>query len=326
MFRQFVRSLTLGLVMAATASAVMAEDAVKTLNFGIISTESSQNLKQDWQPVLDDMSKKLGIKINAFFAPDYAGVIEGMRFNKVQFAWVGNKSAIEAVDRANSEVFAQTVNADGTLGYYSMISVHKDSPYQTVEDVLKNAKNLNFGIGDPNSTSGFLVPSYYVFAQNNVNPKTAFKTVRGANHETNILAVANKQVDAAVHSSDVLDRIKARQAETASQLRQIWKSPLIAADPLVWRKDLPADLKNKIKDFFISYGKNGPDAAREKAQLNKLTLGGFQDSSNAQLKPIRQLELFKEKVKTEADVALNAEEKKAKLDDINRKLNDIAKS
>ncbi|MFZ6722053.1 phosphonate ABC transporter substrate-binding protein [Undibacterium sp. Ji49W] len=326
MFRKFVRSFTLGLAMAASASIVMAEDAVKTLNFGIISTESSQNLKQDWQPVLDDMSKKLGIKITAFFAPDYAGVIEGMRFNKVQFAWLGNKSAIEAVDRANAEVFAQMVNADGTVGYYSMISVHKDSPYQTVEDVLKNAKNLNFGIGDPNSTSGFLVPSYYVFAQNNVNPKSAFKTVRSANHETNILAVANKQVDAAVHSSDVLDRITARQPETAAQLRQVWKSPLIAADPIVWRKDLPADVKNKIKDFFVGYGKTGPDAAREKAQLNKLTLGGFQVSSNAQLKPVRQLELFKEKIKIEADVAMTADEKKLKLDDINRKLTDIAKS
>jgi phosphonate transport system substrate-binding protein len=329
MFRQFMHSLTLGLMMAASATfavSAAAEDAVKTLNFGIISTESSQNLKQDWQPVLDDMSKKLGIKVTAFFAPDYAGVIEGMRFNKVQVAWLGNKSAIEAVDRSSAEVFAQTVNADGTLGYYSMISVHKDSAYQTVDDVLKNAKNMNFGIGDPNSTSGFLVPSYYVFAQNNVNPKTAFKTIRGANHETNILAVANKQVDAAVHSSDTLDRIKMRQPEMASQLRQIWKSPLIAADPLVWRKDLPADVKNKIKDFFVNYGKTGPDAAREKAQLNKLTLGGFQDSSNAQLKPIRQLELFKEKVKIEADVAMNAEEKKLKLDDINRKLNDISKS
>ncbi|KAJ8136175.1 hypothetical protein OY671_010612, partial [Metschnikowia pulcherrima] len=151
-------------------------------------------------------------------------------------------------------------------------------------------------------------------------------TVRGANHETNISAVANKQVDASVHSSDVSDRIKARQPETASQLRQIWKSPSIAADPSVWRKDLPADVKNKIKDFFISYGKTGPDAAREKAQLNKLTLGGFQDYSNAKLKPSRQLELFKEKVKIEADVASNAEEKKAKMDDINRKSNDIAKS
>ncbi|MCH8617823.1 phosphonate ABC transporter substrate-binding protein [Undibacterium sp. TS12] len=326
MFRQFMLNFSLGLAMAASAASVTADEAVKTLNFGIISTESSQNLKQDWQPVLDDMSKKLGIKINAFFAPDYAGVIEGMRFNKVQFAWVGNKSAIEAVDRSSAEVFAQTVNADGTLGYYSMISVHKDSPYQTLDDVLKNARNLNFGIGDPNSTSGFLVPSYYVFAQNNINPKTAFKTVRGANHEANILAVANKQVDAAVHSSDVLDRIKARQPEMASQLRQVWKSPLIAADPLVWRKDLPADVKNKIKDFFVSYGKNGTDAAREKTQLAKLTLGGFQESSNAQLKPIRQLELFKEKIKIEADVALNADEKKARLDDINRKLNDIGKS
>lgn len=326
MFRKFVRSFTLGLAMAASASIVVAEDAVKTLNFGIISTESSQNLKQDWQPVLDDMSKKLGIKITAFFAPDYAGVIEGMRFNKVQFAWLGNKSAIEAVDRANAEVFAQMVNADGTVGYYSMISVHKDSPYQTVEDVLKNAKALNFGIGDPNSTSGFLVPSYYVFAQNNVNPKSAFKTVRSANHETNILAVANKQVDAAVHSSDVLDRITARQPETAALLRQVWKSPLIAADPIVWRKDLPADVKNKIRDFFVGYGKTGPDAAREKAQLNKLTLGGFQVSSNAQLKPVRQLELFKEKIKIEADVAMTADEKKIKLDDINRKLTDIAKS
>ncbi|MBC3917040.1 phosphonate ABC transporter substrate-binding protein [Undibacterium sp. CY18W] len=326
MFRKFVRSFTLGLAMAASASIVMAEDAVKTLNFGIISTESSQNLKQDWQPVLDDMSKKLGIKITAFFAPDYAGVIEGMRFNKVQFAWLGNKSAIEAVDRANAEVFAQMVNADGTVGYYSMISVHKDSPYQTVEDVLKNAKALNFGIGDPNSTSGFLVPSYYVFAQNNVNPKSAFKTVRSANHETNILAVANKQVDAAVHSSDVLDRIIARQPETAAQLRQVWKSPLIAADPIVWRKDLPADVKTKIRDFFVGYGKTGPDAAREKAQLNKLTLGGFQVSSNAQLKPVRQLELFKEKIKIEADVAMTADEKKLKLEDINRKLTDIAKS
>jgi len=299
---------------------------LKEMNFGILSTESSQNLKQDWQPVINDMSRKLGIKVTAFFAPDYAGVIEGMRFNKVQFAWLGNKSAMEAVERANSEIFAQTINADGSLGYYSFVSVHKDSPYNTLDDIFRNAKNMSFGMGDPNSTSGFLVPSYYVFALNNVNPKTAFKAVRGANHETNIMAIANKQVDAAVHSSDVLERIQTRQPDIANQLRQIWKSPLIASDPLVWRKDLPQDVKAKIKDFFLAYGKSGPDAAREKALLNKLTLGGFQESSNAQLKPVRQLELFKEKIKLEADVNLQAEEKKARLDDISRKLSELAKS
>ncbi|MDO8264098.1 MAG: phosphonate ABC transporter substrate-binding protein [Gallionella sp.] len=313
---------------AATLIAInpVVAQEVREMNFGILSTESSQNLKQDWQPVINDMSRKLGIKVTAFFAPDYAGVIEGMRFNKVQFAWLGNKSAIEAVERANGEIFAQTINADGSLGYYSFVSVHKDSPYNTLDDIFRNAKNMSFGMGDPNSTSGFLVPSYYVFALNNVNPKTAFKAVRGANHETNIMAIANKQVDAAVHSSDVLERIQTRQPDIANQLRQIWKSPLIASDPLVWRKDLPQDLKGKIKDFFLAYGKSGPDAAREKALLNKLTLGGFQESSNAQLKPVRQLELFKEKVKLEADANLQAEEKKTRLDDISRKLSDLAKS
>jgi phosphonate transport system substrate-binding protein len=319
--------LYVGLVCAAltTLTPAIAQE-LKELNFGILSTESSQNLKQDWQPVIDDMSKSLGMKVNAFFASDYAGVIEGLRFNKVQFAWLGNKSAIEAAERASSEVFAQTVNADGSMGYYSFISVHKDSQYNNLSDLFSNAKNMSFGMGDPNSTSGFLVPSYYVFALNNINPKSAFKAVRGANHETNILAVANKQVDAAVHSSDVLERITERQPEVASQLRQVWKSPLIASDPMVWRKDLPTDIKLKVKNFFLTYGKTGADAMREKALLKKLTLGGFQDSSNAQLKPVRQLELFKEKLKLEADSTLQADEKKLKLDEIGRKLADIAKS
>jgi phosphonate transport system substrate-binding protein len=326
MFRKILSSYTLGLALLATGSLSHADEAVKSLNFGIIATESTQNLKQDWQPVLDDMSKRLGIKITAFFAPDYAGVIEGMRFNKVQVAWMGNKSGIEAVDRANGEVFAQTLNADGSLGYYSLISVPKDSPYRSLEDILKNSKNINFGIGDPNSTSGFMIPSYYAFAMNNVNPKTAFKTIRAANHETNILAVANKQVDAAVHSSDVLDRIMERQPEVAAQLRQVWKTPLIASDPLLWRKDLSPDVKAKIKNFFLTYGQAGQDAVREKANLVKLGLGGFRDSTNAQLKPVRQLELFKEKIKLEADANMQDDEKKAKLEDISRKLTDLAKS
>ena len=47
------------------------------------------------------MEKKTGLKIQSFYAPDYAGVIEAMRFNKIQVAWYGNKAAMEAVDRAN---------------------------------------------------------------------------------------------------------------------------------------------------------------------------------------------------------------------------------
>jgi len=307
---------------AFSIGAASAQD-MKELNFGIISTEASQNLKSDWQPVLEDLSKKTGMKVNAFFASDYAGIIEGMRFNKVHIAWYGNKSAMEAVDRASGEVFAQMVNADGSQGYYSHLIVHKDSALKSLDDVLKNAKSLAFGNGDPNSTSGFLVPSYYVFAQNKVDAKTAFKVVRSANHETNALAVANKQVDVATNNSENLDKMKERHADKFKDLRVVWTSPLIPLDPLVMRKDLPEATKAKVRDFFFGYGKGSQVEKDNLMRLSKLS--GFKPSTNAQLIPIRQLELFRERNKLEADAALPAADKQAKLAEIDRKLADLAK-
>ena len=321
MLKNFIGGLAAAAVMAGGPA--QAQD-LKEINFGIISTESSQNLKIDWQPLLEDMAKKTGYKVNAFFAPDYAGIIEGMRFNKVHVAWYGNKSAMEAVDRANGEVFAQMVNADGTQGYYSHLIVHKDSPLKSLDDVIKNSKNLSFGNGDPNSTSGFLVPSYYVFAQNKIDAKTAFKVSRGANHESNALAVANKQVDVATNNSENLDKIKDRMPEKFKDIRVVWTSPLIPLDPLVMRKDLPEPTKQKLKDFFYSYGQGGQS---EKDTLMKISkLSGFKPSTNAQLVPIRQLELFKDRNKFEADAAMPAGEKQAKMADIDRKLSDLSKN
>ena len=320
-----LKKLFTGLAASALLALAPAQaQDLKEITFGIISTESTQNLKSSWQPLLDDMAKKTGYKVNAFFAPDYAGIIEGMRFNKVQVAWHGNKSAMEAVDRANGEVFAQMVNADGTQGYYSHFVVHKDSPLKNLDDVLKNAKTLSFGNGDPNSTSGFLVPSYYVFAQNKVDARTAFKVSRSANHETNALAAINKQVDVAVTNSETLDKIKERMPEKFKDIRIVWTSPLIPLDPLVMHKDLPAATKQKIKDFFSAYGKGGQE---EKDNLMKLSkLSGFKPSTNAQLIPIRQLELFKERSKFEADANLPGAEKQAKVAEIDRKLAELAKN
>lgn len=316
------KMLTVVAAMVLTALAPVHAQAMKEFNFGIISTESSQNLKSDWQPIIDDMSKKTGMKINAFFASDYAGIIEGMRFNKVHAAWLGNKSAMESVDRANGEVFAQMVNADGTQGYYSHLIVHKDSPIKSLDDMLKNGKNLSFGNGDPNSTSGFLVPGYYVFAKNKIDAKTFFKVSRGANHESNALAVANKQIDVATNNSENLEKVKERLPEKFSEIRIIWTSPLIPLDPLVMRKDLPEATKKTVKEFFYNYGKGSP---QEKDNLMKLSkLSGFKPSSNAQLLPIRQLELFKEKNRFEADLNMSAADKQVKMAEIDKKLADLS--
>ncbi len=311
--KTLIRSV-LSLTLLGTSQLTLAED----INFGIISTESSQNLKSEWQPVLDAMQKQTGMTVKAFFASDYAGIIEGMRFNKVQVAWFGNKSAMEAVDRSNGEVFAQKVNADGSLGYTSHLIVNKASNINTIDDMFKAGKSLSFGNGDPNSTSGYLVPGFYVFAQNKVDPKTLFKVVRGANHETNALAVANKQIDVATNNSENLMIVQKKAPEKFDQIKIIWTSPLIPLDPIVMRRDLPEATKKKIKDFFVNYGTQDP---AEQAVLAKMgNLKGFKESTDAQLIPIRQLDLFAQRNKIEADTVMSEADKKVKITEIDTKL------
>lgn len=261
----------------------------KVVQFGIINTESSQNLRSTWEPFLAEMSQKTGLDIKPFFASDYAGVIQAMRFQKIDLAWYGNKSAMEAVDRANGEVFAQTVNNDGTTGYHSLMIVNIDSPYMTEQDVLKNASKLTFGNGDPNSTSGNLVPGYYVFAKNGVDPTTAFKRTLNANHESNAMAVANKQVDVATFNSEGWAFMEQKNPDIVKKLKIVWTSPEIPSDPLVWRKDIDDEVKVKLKNFFLTYG----STPEEQKVLANLGWSKFKDSNNDQLKPIRELEAFK---------------------------------
>ncbi len=305
---------------AAGAAATLLSLAAQAqdINFGIIATDAASVQRERWEPFFRDMEKKTGLKVRSFYAPDYAGVIEAMRFNKIQVAWYGNKAAMEAVDRASGEVFAQLMYADGTYGYHSLLITHKDSPYRTIDDVLANGKNINFGIGDPNSTSGNLVPSFYIFAQRKIDPRATFKTVRSASHGVNLQATLARQVDVAANNTEDVGRLEATRPDLFAQLRVIWKSPLIPSDPFVWRKDLDPAVKAKVKDFVLNYAKTDP---AEKAVLKNIyNYGGFRESNNDQLIPIRQLELFRDRLKIESDDKMAAAEKAKLLAEIDGKL------
>jgi phosphonate transport system substrate-binding protein len=295
------------LLASLTSAAARAED----LNFGIISTDSSAVLAQRWQPLIDDLNKQTGLHVKAFFATDYAGIIEGMRFNKVQIGYFGNASAIEAVDRSNGEVFAKVQYSNGDSGYYSLLITNVNSRFKTLDDVFKNTKDVTLGFGDPNSTSGTLVPAYYLFAKHNAPVNTSFKAVLPSSHEANLLAVVNNKIDIATNNSVELGTLKSQHPDRYAQVRVLWTSPQIPSDPLVWRKDLPQDTKDKLRKFFYNYGKTDP---HEKAVMANITgYSGFSPSSDAQLVPIRQIALFQQKQKIESDTHLSDADKKAQL-------------
>ncbi|MFR1532489.1 MAG: phosphate/phosphite/phosphonate ABC transporter substrate-binding protein [Bilophila wadsworthia] len=262
------------LIAVAAAAVVLGGSvcakAAEVLNFGIISTESSQNLKQLWDPFLADMEKATGFKVKAFFASDYAGIIEGMRFKKVDLCWIGNKGAIQMVDRSDGSVFAQTTAADGTDGYYSLLVVNKESPLKSVDDVLKNAAGLRFSNGDPNSTSGFLVPGYYVFAKNNVDPKKFSRTWLPPTMSQRLPSptgrwmwrLATTKPSAASKSPTLKGRADPRNLALAAHPE---RSAGVAQQP-------SESTKKKIADFIFGYGVKG-DVAHAKAILEKLQWG-----------------------------------------------------
>lgn len=309
----FKKAIVIGMLALSTASVF-----AKEISFGIIATDSATAQRDRWEPFFRDMEKATGLTVKSFYAPDYAGVIEAMRFNKIQVAWYGNKAAMEAVDRASGEVFAQVGYADGTWGYHALLITHKDTPYKTLDDVIKNGKNINFGIGDPNSTSGFLVPSYYIFAQRKIEARETFKTVRNASHGANIQAILAKQLDVATNNTEDMGRLEATKPELAKEIRVVWKSPLIPSDPFVWRTDLDKDTKEKIRKFVLNYAKT--NQAEKDVLKNIYNYAGFRASTNAQLNPIRQLELFKDRSKIQADATISDAEKTKKFAEIDAAL------
>jgi phosphonate transport system substrate-binding protein len=295
-----------------------AAPAIKEINFGIISTESQSNLKPLWEPFIADMSKAIGISVKPFYVTQYNGVIEGMRFGQVQVAWYGGKSYIEAARIANAEAFAQVVGADGNKGYYSHLITNQENPIAAAKKqdgdkyVIQNAAKLSFAFNDPNSTSGFLVPSYYIFAKNNIDPKKIFKRlIFAGNHEATALAVANKQVDVATNNSEALERLQKTNPEASKKIKIIWTSPIIPSDPIAYRKDLPEDVKKKIHTFFYTY--------KNQKVLQALQWSAFVPADDKIWNPIRELDIAKKIIELKGKDTLTEEDKK-KLTDLQNQL------
>ena len=99
----------------------------------------------------------------------------------------------------------------------------------------------------------------------------------------------------------------------------IWKSPLIPGDPIVWRKNLPEDAKQKIYGFFMNYGKT----PEEQQVLKGLSWAPFRPSSDLQLVPIRQLSLFKQTQTIKANDGLSPTDKATKTAALQAQMDDL---
>ncbi|WP_339871421.1 phosphate/phosphite/phosphonate ABC transporter substrate-binding protein [uncultured Brevundimonas sp.] len=291
--RRLAAAAGLAVLALGLASCGKGEDttagAPTEITFSILSAEGQASSGPLWQPLLDDMSKAIGVPVKPFFAGNYNVLIEAMRFNQTQVAWFSAKPALEAVDRAQGEVIARIVDPEGRDSYQSTLIVRKGSGI-TLDKVLACGKVYDFGLGDAQSTSGTLAPMTFLFNPRGIQPGQCFKTVRSASHQANAFAVATGVVDVATSNTVNTIFMMRENPHLGGQLEDIWTSPPIPESGIVIREDLDPVLKEKIRSFFLTYGQgDGAEAERQRQVLATLNYSMFRAADDGYLDPVREM-------------------------------------
>jgi phosphonate transport system substrate-binding protein len=256
----------------------------KEVTFAVLSTESAPEIVRRWTPILAQVEKDLGIKVKHVTATDYRGTIEALKFKKAEVGWLGPKAYVEASNNnyANVEPIAQLQLANGSLGYRSCLIVHGESDMFSPEDTA----GKTFAFNDPNSTSGYLVPSAFFLMEMAIDPQKHFaKVIFSGSHEASILAVANRKVEVASTNLPDLQQLTREGKVPRGGLRVIWVSKLIPNDPIVVRKDLPASLKSALQESLVSMKSRNPEAFKEIGAW----VGNFVPADDGKYQVIRDL-------------------------------------
>ncbi|WP_424832716.1 phosphonate ABC transporter substrate-binding protein [Ruegeria sp.] len=242
----------------AMAAPVMAQE-ISEFRIGILGGENAQDRLNNNECLREYTEETLGVETKLFAPADYNGVIQGLLGGTIDMAWLGASGYAKTYlsDPEAVEPVLVKVNLDGGYGYYSIGFARKDSGIASLEDM----KDKTFGFGDPNSTSGYLIPSIEIPQATGATMDSGdyFGEVKfTGGHEQTIVAVNNGDVDGGVTWADGLGNWEdgfnsgaLRRAVDAglvdmNDLVMIWQSQPIPEGPVVLRKALPADVKEKM--------------------------------------------------------------------------------
>lgn len=307
---------------AGTASAQpqppAAPASAETLRFGIIPIGGPAESKDDWTPLIQDMEKAVGVPTVGVYASSYEGMMHAVSEGRVDVAFLSGMLALEAVQKHQMDVVAQLERIDGRGGYYSVLIANADGPIKTEKDIVQYPGRWRFGIGEPKSVSGYLVPELQFFASRGLYSSLHFPVVQVGNHQTNALAVANGEVDLATNNTADLEKFALRFPEEYRKLRVVWRSELIPNATILVRSTLPAATRERIKSFLLGYGR-GPRAEKARANLKLLhDLAGFTEARKAALLPFARMQYQLERRRAEAADFVDPAARAARLDRIEK--------
>ena len=258
--------------LTLVGSAAAASD-ITEFRIGILGGENASDRLRSYECLKEKTEALLGVPVKIFAPADYNGVLEGLLGGNLDMAWVGASGYAKVFlnDPEAVEPVLVKVNHDGGYGYYSIGFARADSGITSLDDM----KGKVFAFGDPNSTSGYLIPSIAIPEQGySMEAGAYFGDIKfSGGHEQTIVGVFNGDFDGGVTWADGLGEWvdgynsgALRKATDAglvdmTELVQIWKSPVIPEGPVVIRKSLDEHTKLMMTGLWASLPAMDPDCA-----------------------------------------------------------------
>ncbi|MBM6618318.1 phosphate/phosphite/phosphonate ABC transporter substrate-binding protein [Bacillus suaedaesalsae] len=254
---------------------------LEELVVGVIPTLNQGNM----QVAMDKLSKhfeaELDMPVKVTVYPDYQAVVQAMNYDDVNMAYFGPATYIDANEQSGARAI-MTQLIDGEPFYYSYIITHKDSPLQSIDDLVAKSKELNFAFGDPSSTSGSLIPSIELKEQGvftNQNEHQFEQVLYTGGHDATAIAVANNQVDAGAIDSAIFNTLK-KNGKIGDDYKVIWESEKLFQYPWAVSKAVDDELVAKIQDAFLR--------VEDKEILDAFAASGFTKATDSDYESIRE--------------------------------------
>ena len=263
--------------MALTAAlapvSVQAQDgktSLKEIRIGLLGGENTQDRLKRYDGFQKLLVTAMGVPVKLFPSADYAGVMQGIAAGQLEAAEFGASGfAGTWLDCHCIEPIVVPQEKDGTTYYHSVMVVRKVSGITSIEQM----RGHSLAFADPNSTSGYLIPSATLKTRgiDLTDGKYFSRTGFAGGHEQGVVAMLNKQYDACVtwtsgqgEKAEGYSRGNLRSMVDKGMLKMsdvtiIWQSGKIPNGPWAVRSDLPASFKKEFGNFLMELPKSHRD-------------------------------------------------------------------
>jgi phosphonate transport system substrate-binding protein len=247
--KSFLQLLMIGACLGLSSGAM----AQSTLRISAIPDEAPTELQRKFKPLGEYLSLETGMKVEFIPVTDYAAVVEALATKKIDMAWLGGFTFIQAKIRTNGTAIPIIQRVEDE-NFISRFIVPIDSPIKS----LKDLKGKTFAFGSPSSTSGHLMPRFFLM-QAGIQADTDLKNIAfsGA-HDATVAFVASGKVEAGVLNASVLDKLIETNNANALKVRVLATTPTYYDYNWTVRGDLDPALVKKISNAFLKLDSKNP--------------------------------------------------------------------